>query len=122
VLLGALVRQPKNLSPISALRRAFEIAVETLSDEQWEFQRMRERMVFSIPELRAAQYDEFQRTIRVTSEALGSWLGRDPNDFEVKAFVGAVVGVVMGVVDEAPMSIDVIYRALDFLEAGMPLR
>ena len=122
VLMDALMRQPKKLSPIKALRRAFEIAIETLSDEQWEFERTRQRLLFSIPELKAAQYDEYYRTIRMTAEALGRRLGRDPNDFEIRAFVGALVGAMMGVVDEAPVSPEIVFRALDFLEAGMPLR
>jgi AcrR family transcriptional regulator len=121
VLLDALVRQPVDMSPIRALRRAFELTLETMSETQWEFERTRQRLVFSIPELKAAQFDEYHRTIRMTAEALGRRLGRDPDDFEVRAFTGAVVGAMMGVIDEAPVSFDVVLRALDFLEAGMPL-
>ena len=88
---------------------------------QWEFERTRQRLVFSIPELKAAQFDEYHRTIRMTAAALGRRLGRDPDDFEVRVFTGAVIGAMMGVIDEAPMSFDVVFRALDFLEAGMPL-
>jgi AcrR family transcriptional regulator len=121
VLLDALVRQPADVSPIKALRRAFEITLETMSDVQWQFERTRQRLVFSIPELKAAQFDEYHRTIRMTAAALGRRLGRDPDDFEVRVFTGAVIGAMMGVIDEAPMSFDVVFRALDFLEAGMPL-
>jgi AcrR family transcriptional regulator len=125
VLLAALERQPRHLSPIKALRRAIDIAVKSMSDEQWEFERTRQRLVFSIPELKAAQLDEYHRTIRVTAEALGRRLGRDPDDFEVRVFTGAVVGAMLGVIDEVndvPGSFDVVFRALDFLDAGMPLK
>jgi len=37
-------------------------------------------------------------------------------------FVGAMVGAMMAAYDSAPKTADTIYRALDFLDAGMPLR
>lgn len=121
VLMDAFERQPTNLSPTMALRRAFEIAIETMSDDEWEFERTRQRLVFSIPELKAAQFDEYYRTIRMLTEALARRLGRDADDFELRVFAGALTGGMMAVVDEVPMSFERIYRALDFLEAGMPL-
>jgi hypothetical protein len=36
-------------------------------------------------------------------------------------FAGALTGAMIGVVDEAPLSIDDMFRALDFIEKGMPL-
>lgn len=121
VLMDAFERQPTNLSPTMALRRAFEIAIETMSDDEWEFERTRQRLVFSIPELKAAQFDEYYRTIRMLTEALARRLGRDADDFELRVFAGALTGGMMAVVDEVPMSFERIYRALNFLEAGMPL-
>jgi AcrR family transcriptional regulator len=121
VLLGALEHAPAELSPIEAFRKAFEVTLETMSEDQWEFERTRQRLLFSIPELKAAQHDEYYRTIRTTAEALSRRLGRHAEDFEVRAFVGAIVGAMMGVIVEAPMSPDTVYRALDFLAAGMPL-
>ena len=122
VLLDALVHAPPELSPIAALRTAFQITMESISEDQWEFERNRQRLIFSIPQLKAAQFDEYYRTVRTTAEALGRRLGRDPDDFEVRAFVGAVVGAMMGTAkEEEPMSPETIYRALDFLAAGMPL-
>jgi AcrR family transcriptional regulator len=121
VLLDALIRQPAELSPIQALRGAFKFTLETMSEEEWEFERTRQRLIFSIPELKAAQLDEFFRTIRMTTEALAQRLGRDADDFELRAFTGAVIGAMVGVMDRPPGSFDFVVRALDFLEAGMPL-
>jgi AcrR family transcriptional regulator len=121
VLMDAFERQPTNLSPTVALRRAFEIAIETMSDDEWEVERTRQRLVFSIPELKAAQFDEYYRTIRMLTEALARRLGRNADNFELRVFAGALTGGMMAVVDEVPMSFERIYRALDFLEAGMPL-
>src|SRR5215469_8285779 len=63
VLLDALEHAPAELSPIEALRKAFEVTLEAMSEDQWEFERTRQRLLFSIPELKAAQYDEYYRTI-----------------------------------------------------------
>jgi AcrR family transcriptional regulator len=121
VLMDAFARQPPNLSPIQALRRAFELTLETMSDEQWEFERTRQRLVFAIPELKAAQLDEYHRTIRMIAEAVSRRLGRGKDDFEVRVFAGALTGGMLAVVDEAPVPNQVLFRAMDFLEAGMPL-
>ena len=47
--------------------------------------------------------------------------GRPADDFEVRVFVGAMVGAMMAAYDSAPMTADTIYWALDFLDAGMRL-
>jgi AcrR family transcriptional regulator len=121
VLLDAFARQPADLSPIQALRRAFEIAVETMSDDQWEFERTRQRLIFSIPELKAAVYDDYLRTVTVIAEAVSRRTGRDPDDFEVRTFAGAATGAMMAASDGAPVTAEVVYRILDFVDADMPL-
>ncbi len=121
LLIEEFAKQPAELSPITAFRRAAEATFEAMSDDQWEFERTRQRLIFSIPELESAFYEEYRRTIRMTTEALGQRLGRDPDDFELKVFAGALAGAMMAVADRIPMSVETIRRALDFLEAGLPL-
>ncbi|MBV8927609.1 MAG: TetR family transcriptional regulator, partial [Mycobacteriaceae bacterium] len=82
VLLRELAKLPPELSPIEAFRRAYEAAIATMSAEEQEFEQTRQRLIFSIPELKAAQYDEYFRTIRMTAEVLARRVGRDPEDFE----------------------------------------
>jgi AcrR family transcriptional regulator len=121
VMLEALARQPAKLSPIAAVRRAVEETFATMSEDQWEVERTRQRLMFSIPEIKAAHYDEFYRTIRMIAEALSQRLGRDRDDFELRVFAGALTGSMMGVVAGSPLSNNDWLRALDFLERGMPL-
>ncbi|HZQ30578.1 MAG TPA: TetR family transcriptional regulator [Mycobacterium sp.] len=122
VMLEALARQPADLTPVAAVRKAAEETFATMSEDQWEVERTRQRLIFSIPEIKAAHYDEYYRTIRMIAEALSQRLGRDRNDFELRVFAGALTGAIMGVVDQSgPVSIDDMFRALDFLEKGMPL-
>jgi AcrR family transcriptional regulator len=121
LVLEAFKAQPPDLSPGQAIRRAYEATMAGLSPEQLEFENTRQRMIFSIPELKAALYDEYYRTVNVMAEAIGHRIGRPTGDFEVRVFVGAMVGAMMAAYDSAPKTADTIYRALDFLEAGMPL-
>ena len=122
LVLAAFKAQPPDLSPSQAIRRAYETTMAGLSPEQLEFESTRQRLIFSIPELKAAMYDEYYRTVSVMAEALGDRIGRPAGDFEVRVFVGAMVGAMMAAYDGAPKTADTIYRALDFLDAGMPLR
>ena len=79
-------------------------------------------MVLSIPELRAAQFDEYRRTVAALTEADCRRTGCEPDDFEVRVFVGALAGGLMVALDHASGVPERMYRALDFMEAGMRLR
>jgi AcrR family transcriptional regulator len=107
LVLAAFEAQPPDLSPTEAIRRAYETT--------------RQRLMFSIPELKAAMYDEYYRTVNVMAELIGRRIDRPADDFEVRVFVGALTGAMMAAYDSAPKTADTIYRALDFVEAGMPL-
>jgi AcrR family transcriptional regulator len=121
LVLDAFKAQPPELTPSQAIRRAYSTTMAGLSPEQLEFESARQRLLFSIPELKAALYDEYYRTVSVMAEAIGHRIGRPAGDFEVRVFVGAMVGAMMAAYDSAPKTADTIYRALDFLDAGMPL-
>jgi AcrR family transcriptional regulator len=121
LILAALDAQPPDLPPTQAIRRAYAAAMARLEAEQLEFENTRQRLMFSIPELKAAMYDEYYRTINVMAEAIGRRIGRPASDFEVRVFVGALTGAMMAAFDSAPAAADTIYRALDFVDAGMPL-
>lgn len=121
LILAALQAQPRDLSPAQAFRGAYQAVMAQLPAEQLEFESARQRLMFSIPELKAAMYDEYYRTVTVVAEALAHRISRAPDDFEVRVFAGALTGAIMAVYDGAPKAADTIFRALDFLDAGMPL-
>ncbi len=121
LILAAFNAQAADVSPIQAFRRAYEGVLAQLPAEQVEFENTRQRLIFSIPELKAAMYDEYYRTVTVVAEAIGHRIGRAAGDFEVRVFAGALTGAMMAAYDSAPRTADTIYRALDFLDAGMPL-
>ncbi len=121
LILEAFKAQPPQLSPAQAFRRAYETVMARLPADQLEFEGTRQRLMFSIPELKGAIYDEYYRTVRVAAEAIGHRIGRAATDFEVQVFAGALTGAMMAAFDSAPKTAETIYRALDFLDAGMPL-
>src|SRR5262249_34695084 len=121
LIVAALEAQPADLSPTEAIRRAYADVMAGLPAEQLEFENTPQRLMFSIPELKAAMYDEYYRTINVMAELIGRRIGRPASDFEVRVFVGALTGAMMAAFDSAPQTAATIYRALDFVDAGMPL-
>ena len=121
LVLAAFEAQPPDLSPTQAIRRAYAAVMARLPAEQLEFENTRQRLMFSIPELKDAMYDEYYRTVNVMAELIGRRIGRPASDFEVRVFVGALTGAMMAAFDTAPQTADTIYRALDFVDAGMPL-
>jgi AcrR family transcriptional regulator len=121
VILDALAAQPADLAPLQAIRRAYQVAMADLSADQREFEDTRQRLMFSIPELKAAMYDEYYRTITTFAEAIGHRIGRDASDFDLRVFAGALTGALMAVYEPGPDATDTVTRALDFVDAGMPL-
>jgi AcrR family transcriptional regulator len=122
VTVEALAQQPPEVPTLRAFRRALEITIATLSEDEWEFERARQRLVLTIPELMAAQFSEYRRTVGMLAEAESSRLGREPDDFEMRVFFGALAGGLMAVLDRPSNVAERMYRALEFMEAGMPLR
>jgi AcrR family transcriptional regulator len=122
VTIDALAQQPADVSSLQAFRRAIEITFTTVSADSWRFERDRIRIVLAVPELKAAQFDEYHRTVARLAEAESHRTGRDPTDFEPRVFIGAVAGGLMAALDGPPTAIvERMYRAMDFFEAGMPL-
>jgi AcrR family transcriptional regulator len=122
VTVAALSRQPAKLPSLQAFRRAIETTFATVTADSWRFERARIRMVLTIPELKIAQLDAYQRTVARLAEAESTRTGRDPNDFEPRVFMGALAGGLIAALEGPPDNIvDRMLRALDFIESGMPL-
>jgi AcrR family transcriptional regulator len=121
LILAALEQQPPELSPIEAFRGAYKTVMANLSEEQREFEDTRLRLIFSIPELKAAIYDEYFRTVGLVRELVSRRTGRAATDFEVRVFAGAMTGAMMAAADGEAATAELIYRTLDFVAAGMPL-
>ncbi|MGF7120114.1 TetR family transcriptional regulator [Rhodococcus sp. TAF43] len=123
-ILEAVAAQPPEVPPLTACRQAFEQVLSALSAEEREAERTRQRLLFGVPELRAAMIGELTRSIGVLADAIGSRVGRPADEFEVRVLAGVIAGAVLGAVggDAAdPPDLAVFVRAIEFLEQGMPL-
>jgi AcrR family transcriptional regulator len=118
--------QPAGLTPIQAIRAAMRATFSDMSDEALAHERDRMRLVKAVPELRAAAMDDYTRSMRMLAELLAERLGRDPDEFGVQVFAGAVVGVALAAMQsDLGQSADdftsVLDRGFELLESGLPL-
>ncbi|GIF73461.1 TetR family transcriptional regulator [Asanoa siamensis] len=120
IMIRAFQEQPADVPVLTALRRSMERVFGEMSPEQLDREMARQKLIRSVPELRAAQLDELQRTIELLAEGVAARMGRPPGDLESRAFAGAVVGSIMGALGDDLLSLDRIGLALDFLAAGFP--
>ncbi len=118
-------RQPRELGPIEAMRRAMAEVFESLTPEQREDMWERGRLVYGVPELRLAMIEDLVRTGGLMAEEVALRTGRSPEDFEVRVFTGALIGALMAVVLPAVLDPNVDYalmdRVFEFLERGLKL-
>ena len=126
VLIAATLAQPAELSSIAALRATVDIIREQVSGEDWERERQRQLLVFREPELRSAIMDQFAEGIDLLAGMAAQRTGRAADDFEVRNWAGAVVGVTMAAflgaaADPEADTLVVLDRAVAHLEAGLPL-
>ncbi|NKQ55308.1 TetR family transcriptional regulator [Amycolatopsis sp. K13G38] len=125
VFLDAFVAQPAGLSPIAAIRASMREVLGTMSSEASELETARQRLVFTVPELRARLFEQMGDGVAMLNEAVARRVGRDPDDFEVRMFSGAVVGIALaaylGAADDPDRMMAELDRGLAQLERGLPL-
>ncbi|MEC3975062.1 acyl-CoA-like ligand-binding transcription factor [Amycolatopsis sp. H20-H5] len=126
VLMRAAKAQPPELSATAALRATLREVFGGLSPEAWERERERQLLVFNEPELRAAVMEQYVAGIQLLADVAAERAGRSPDDFEVRNWAGAVVGVLMSAFlssggSEVADHMQLLDDAFAHLEAGLPL-
>ena len=121
VMIEAIEAQPPDVPLITAFRKAAESVFAGLSEADMDFERKRQELLYTVPELRGAVMQEMVRSIDMIAGVMARRVGRTADDFEVRALAGAIVGVILGVVDLLPGDLPLALRALEFLEDGLPL-
>ncbi|HWD80326.1 MAG TPA: TetR family transcriptional regulator [Kribbella sp.] len=118
--------QPPELSPTEALRAAIRQSLGELTEDEWALESERQKLVMNAPELRVRMLDQLYAGIDLLASLAAERTGRSPDDFAVRAWAGAVVGVVMATyrhlaVDATlPVYLKTMDAAFDHL-AGLPL-
>ena len=132
LLLEVFLQQPADLSPLQACRAALLSIggiVGGFALEERELEKVRMALTFSVPEVRARWINELGRAFQVLAAAVAARVGRPTDDIQVRAFVGAVLGVMLVAMEplmEDPTRewtefLPDIDRALAYLEQGLPL-
>ena len=120
VTIDALAGLPSDMPRFKVFRRSLDVTLAAVTAAEWRFERARLRLVLSVPELRAAQLDEYRHTVERLAESEAKRTGRDPQDLEVRVFVGALSGGLMAALDGHLSELtDRMQRTLDLLEAAM---
>ncbi|MFI5584671.1 TetR family transcriptional regulator [Amycolatopsis sp. NPDC051758] len=126
VFIATAIAQPAELGLIPAMRATVADVLARFSEEEMEDIRQRQLMVFREPELRAATMDQFAEGIELIAGVAARRTGRAPDDFQVRNWAGAVVGVLLAAFVKAagdPGSdyLVLLDEALVHLESGLPL-
>jgi AcrR family transcriptional regulator len=126
VMIDLFRSQPPDLHPTAALRATLRDSLATLSDEEWELESQRQQLVLRAPELRARMLDQLYAGIDLLAELAAERVHRPPTDFAVRAWAGAVVGVVMATYEMTDSlslreSLHLMDQAFTHLEEGLPL-
>jgi AcrR family transcriptional regulator len=117
--------QPAELSPTEAVRATMRHALSAIDPAEWERENQRQELVFGTPELRARMMDALFEGIDLLAGLAAERTGRSADDFAVRAWAGAVTGVVMAAVQAGGHRIDDYVELLDQglarLGEGLPL-
>lgn len=125
-LIAAFQAQPAHLPPTTALRNALHDVFASVAPDERDQELARAALIFSVPELRARMLDQFAGVIEMIADAVAHRTGRRTDEFEIRVFAGALVGIALAVVMEstADPTFDYLKRfdaTLAHLEAGLVL-
>ena len=118
---------PADLSPLEAIREMVKTTFAQMTKADLAKLLERSKLVMSVPSLRARTFENFLATIDLIRVGVAERTGRDPDEVDVRAFAGAVVGALAAVSavwissDGEQDLGDLADQALALLERGLPL-
>ena len=126
LLIAAFHAQQVGVPPLQALRNAISEVFLSMPEGQQAEEADRIRLMTEVPELRARMLAQVSEMIQMLAEAVAERVGRQSDDFEVRTFAGALVGVALGIAassgdDPGNDYLEQFDRALALLEAGLPV-
>jgi AcrR family transcriptional regulator len=112
VVIAAYRKQPAALGPIQALRNAMRQVFAAIPPDAVRDMRERFELIMAVPELRSRMVDELIRNIEMMAGLVAERVGKPADDLAVRAFAGAFIGAITGVIFTAPADGSVDYFAL----------
>lgn len=121
-----LVAIPPGLGRFDLLRGVIAGMYEVSVADPWASSSERARLIQGEPALAQAHAAQKERTIAEATDNFADYLGVDPGDFGLGVFMAAIGGVVFRLVDAGEpgfdgQDLDQVLRAIDLLEAGLPV-
>ena len=98
MMIEAIVHAPTELGPVAALRHALRTAMAAIPAEELDQVRLRVRLVFAVPALRARSVDNILGTVDALAPSVAGRMGRDPDDLAVRSLVGACIGALIPII------------------------
>lgn len=89
--------QSPDLTPIQAERQAIRSMLNDITEQELALQRERFVLILSEPELWGASLGNISQTMQLLAEQVAKRAGRDPGDPAVRAYTGALFGVMLQV-------------------------
>jgi AcrR family transcriptional regulator len=126
-LIAAVRDQPAGVPPVEAIRRGIREVFDRMPPEEWEREQARQRMVRTVPELRARTKHQYTEMIGVLAAVVAERAGRPADDFGARVVAGAVLGAVLAAIPDgmaSPVAGEDLGRldeALTLLQRGLPL-
>lgn len=120
-MIAAFEEQPAEMTVFDALRIAFGQVYGDLSPDDIEFERERQRLMFSEPDLKRAAMQQMLDSIDLAAALVAHHTGRAEDDFEVRALAGAIIGAIIGAAVNNPGNLELAMRAMGYVEDGLPL-
>ena len=126
LLIAAFHAQQVGVPPLQALRNAISEVFLSMPEGQQAEEADRIRLMTEVPELRARMLAQVSEMLQMLAEAVAERVGPQSDDFEVRTFAGALVGVALGIAassgdDPGNDYLRQFDRALALLEAGLPV-
>lgn len=120
-MMEAFDAQPKDLPILKAFRLATDMVFAQLPAADLDFEKTRQELLYSVPELKRAVLAEMVGSIDMIAVLIAKRIGRADDDFEVRALAGAMIGAVLGVIDKQPGDLMKAMAAIRYVEDGLPL-
>lgn len=129
MLVEAMRALPPEVGPVEAIRRSIREVFGRSTPEDWERERLRQRIFADVPELRARAAQQLSDTITLLAGVVAERAGLPAGNFSTRVLAGAVIGAITAVMPptmttpgQELMDLDRMGEALDLLLQGLPLR
>ena len=128
IMLEELRKRPSDEPWMLSVRHIMRYALRITELEDPVVLKLRARLMVEVPAVRSRMMESMSVTGRMLCQAVAERTGLDPESLEVRVFAMSLVGGLMEVTlywaehDHADDLLDLVERALDVIEKGLPVR